>query len=96
MRIISTECIANYPDQNLPTVLLYRSTQLKQHIVGLGLFGGRNTTPEGVQGAAVLLFMLCGWADDALVNLQACRERSTCLVMCAQDPRSRCCVARCS
>ena len=47
VRILSTDCIPSYPDANLPTVLLYRHTQLKQHIVGLGLYGGRNATPEG-------------------------------------------------
>ena len=47
VKIISTDCIPKYPDQNLPTVLLYHNTQLKQHLVGLPLYGGRHTTPEG-------------------------------------------------
>ena len=49
VKIISTDCIPKYPDQNLPTVLLYRNTQLKQHLVGLLLYGGRNTTSAGEQ-----------------------------------------------
>ena len=52
VKIISTDCIPKYPDQNLPTVLLYRNTQLKQHLVGLLLYGGRNTTSAGERSKA--------------------------------------------
>ena len=44
LRMISTECIPNYPDRNLPTVLLYKDTKCMQSLVGLGPYGGRKLT----------------------------------------------------
>ena len=46
VKIISTECIPNYPDKNVPTVLIYKDTQCLQHLIGLAPFGGPRTTPE--------------------------------------------------
>lgn len=42
------DCIPNYPDENLPTVLLYRDTKCLQTLVGLRQFGGRGTSPDQV------------------------------------------------
>ncbi|GAA0157727.1 viral or transposable element protein [Lithospermum erythrorhizon] len=47
VKIISTECIPNYPDRNLPTLLVYNNSALKGNYVGLHAFG-RRCTPEGV------------------------------------------------
>lgn len=44
------ECIPGYPDENLPTVLLYKDKQCLQTIVGLRQFGGKGTSPELVRG----------------------------------------------
>ena len=46
VKIISTECIPNYPDKNVPTVLIYKDTKCLQHLIGLAPFGGPRTTPE--------------------------------------------------
>ena len=43
---VSAECIPGYPDENLPTVLLYKDTKCVQSLVGLRQFGGRGTSPE--------------------------------------------------
>jgi len=48
VKIVSTDCIPGYPDENLPTVLLYRDTKCKHTLVGLGAFGGRSTSPDRV------------------------------------------------
>lgn len=48
VKIVSTECIPNYPDTNLPTLLVYRDTDVHKQFVGLGPFAGYNTTPEDV------------------------------------------------
>eukprot|EP00850_Spirogloea_muscicola_P000219 SM000001S04621 [mRNA] locus=s1:1274432:1275703:- [translate_table: standard] len=53
LRIVSTDCIANYPDSNLPTVLVYKGGIVKATLVGLSRFGGRRCTPEDVA------FQLC-------------------------------------
>lgn len=45
-RLLRAECIPGYPDENLPTVLLYRDTKCLQTMVGLRHFGGRSTSPE--------------------------------------------------
>ncbi|PRQ22657.1 putative thioredoxin-like protein [Rosa chinensis] len=47
VKIISTDCIPNYPDRNLPTLLVYNSGAVKANHVGLCSFG-RRCTPEGV------------------------------------------------
>ncbi|KAL5991103.1 hypothetical protein ACLOJK_012009 [Asimina triloba] len=48
VKIISTECIPNYPDRNLPTLLVYNNSNVKANYVGLHHFGSRKCTPEGV------------------------------------------------
>ena len=53
VKIVSTDCIPNYPDDNLPTVLLYKDTKCLQHVVGLRTFGGKSTSPEQVGVAEV-------------------------------------------
>ncbi|PNG99414.1 Viral IAP-associated factor, partial [Tetrabaena socialis] len=51
LRILSTDAIPNYPDANLPTLLVYHDTRCLQHAVGLGHFGGqKRITPEQVGG----------------------------------------------
>lgn len=47
VKIISTDCIPNYPDRNLPTLLVYNSGAVKANYAGLHNFG-RRCTPEGV------------------------------------------------
>ncbi|KAL3534013.1 hypothetical protein ACH5RR_007534 [Cinchona calisaya] len=47
VKIISTDCIPNYPDRNIPTVLVYNNSAVKANYVGLHSFG-RRCTPEGV------------------------------------------------
>lgn len=47
VKIISTDCIPNYPDRNLPTLLVYNNSAVKANYVGLHSFG-RRCTPEGV------------------------------------------------
>ncbi|CAK9313979.1 unnamed protein product [Citrullus colocynthis] len=47
VKIISTDCIPNYPDCNLPTLLVYNNGAVKANYVGLRSFG-RRCTPEGV------------------------------------------------
>ena len=54
VKIISTECIPNYPDKNVPTVLIYKDTKCLQHIIGLASFGGPRTTPERESTAVVV------------------------------------------
>ncbi|KAG1335454.1 phosducin-like protein 3 [Cocos nucifera] len=48
VKIISTDCIPNYPDRNLPTVLVYNNGAVKGTYVGLHQFGARRCTPEAV------------------------------------------------
>ncbi|KAJ4949897.1 hypothetical protein NE237_000101 [Protea cynaroides] len=48
VKIISTDCIPNYPDRNLPTLLVYNNSAVKATYVGLHHFG-RSCTPEGVK-----------------------------------------------
>ncbi|KAL4420794.1 hypothetical protein ABPG75_010450 [Micractinium tetrahymenae] len=64
VKIVSTECIPGYPDQNLPTALLYRDTKCVQTMVGLRHFGGRSTSPELVAISLNRHGDVCGDAAD--------------------------------
>ena len=46
VKIISTDCIPNYPDRNLPTILVYNSGAVKGTYVGLLPYGGGKCTSE--------------------------------------------------
>ncbi|GAB2210470.1 hypothetical protein Droror1_Dr00015736 [Drosera rotundifolia] len=59
VKIISTDCIPNYPDFNLPTLLVYNNGAVKANYVGLHSFG-RQCTPEGIT------LVLCG--TDPVLN----------------------------
>ncbi|KAF3788571.1 Phosducin-like protein 3 [Nymphaea thermarum] len=61
VKIISTDCIPNYPDRNLPTVLVYNNGAVKATYVGLHHFGSQRCTAEGVA------FKLCQ-SDPVLRN----------------------------
>lgn len=49
--IVGNQCIPNYPDHNLPTLLIYRNGELRRQIIGLrpeiGL-DGMNTKMQGM------------------------------------------------
>lgn len=47
VKSISTTCIPNYPDKNLPTVFIYFEGELKSQIVGSLEFRGPNLTRDG-------------------------------------------------
>ncbi|GAA5897669.1 hypothetical protein JCM6882_000064 [Rhodosporidiobolus microsporus] len=47
--IVSDHCIENYPDNNVPTMLVYRKGQMTGQIVGLGSVGGMNATLRDVE-----------------------------------------------
>ncbi|XP_042885025.1 phosducin-like protein 3 [Penaeus japonicus] len=40
LKSISTTCIPNYPDRNLPTIFVYYEGQMKRQFIGSGEFGG--------------------------------------------------------
>merc|ERR1739846_101708 len=44
LKAISTTCIPNYPDKNLPTIFVYYEGQLKAQMVGPTEFRGMNLT----------------------------------------------------
>lgn len=46
VKIISYDCIANYPDANLPTVLLYHNGECCKTFAGLTIWGGKRASPE--------------------------------------------------
>lgn len=46
LTIPSTECIPNYPDENLPTLLVYHDGQCKRTIVGTRSLGDNRISPE--------------------------------------------------
>ena len=49
MKIISTDCIENYPDALLPTILLYHGKEMQKKWVGLKEFGGMKVTADAIE-----------------------------------------------
>ena len=42
LKSISTTCIPNYPDKNLPTIFIYFENELKHQLIGPLAFNGMN------------------------------------------------------
>ncbi|XP_037096220.1 phosducin-like protein 3 [Syngnathus acus] len=49
LKSISTTCIANYPDRNLPTIFVYCEGNMKGQFIGPLVFGGMNLTVEELE-----------------------------------------------
>lgn len=49
LRSISTNCIQNYPDRNLPTIFVYHEGKMKTQFVGTTSFGGLNLKIEDLE-----------------------------------------------
>lgn len=47
VKAISTTCIPNYPDRNLPTVFVYLDGDIKAQFIGPLVFSGMNLTRDG-------------------------------------------------
>ncbi|CAI2163308.1 4965_t:CDS:2 [Funneliformis geosporum] len=48
VKIIGDQCIPNYPDRNLPTLLVYGYGDIKEQLVGISQLGGMNVTLQGI------------------------------------------------
>ncbi len=46
VKIVATQAIPNWPDQQCPAILVYRKTDIHVTLVGMGTMGGMATTPE--------------------------------------------------
>lgn len=49
LRSVSTVCIPNYPDKNLPTVFVYCDNEMKKQFVGPLAFGGMNLKQDELE-----------------------------------------------
>ena len=68
LRSISTTCIPNYPDHNLPTIFVYHEGEMKAQLAGPHNFRGMNMSADefefligkgpGIQGCHILLLIL--------------------------------------
>jgi len=47
LKSISSVCIPDYPDKNLPTVFVYRDSELQKQFIGPAELGGTNLTQDG-------------------------------------------------
>ena len=47
LKSVSTVCIPNYPDRNLPTIFVYHEEEMKKNLVGPHVFGGMNLKIDG-------------------------------------------------
>ncbi|KAI8377635.1 thioredoxin-like protein [Radiomyces spectabilis] len=49
LKIVGDQCIPNYPDRNLPTLLIYGDGDIKANLVGAIQFGGMNMTMKSIR-----------------------------------------------
>ncbi|XP_041360857.1 phosducin-like protein 3 [Gigantopelta aegis] len=49
LKSVSTVCIPNYPDKNLPTIFIYYESDLKKQFVGPLVFGGTNIKQDELE-----------------------------------------------
>ncbi|KAF9162293.1 hypothetical protein DFQ27_007611 [Actinomortierella ambigua] len=49
VKIIGDQCIPNYPDRNMPTLLIYGHGDMKTQLVGASQLGGMNMKPEDIE-----------------------------------------------
>uniref|UniRef100_A0A2K6U3P7 Phosducin-like protein 3 n=1 Tax=Saimiri boliviensis boliviensis TaxID=39432 RepID=A0A2K6U3P7_SAIBB len=49
IKAISTTCIPNYPDKNLPTIFAYLEGDIKAEFIGPLVFGGMNLTRDELE-----------------------------------------------
>ncbi|KAG9320763.1 hypothetical protein KVV02_005292 [Mortierella alpina] len=49
VKIIGDQCIPDYPDRNLPTLLIYGQGDMKAQLVGAAPLGGMNMKPEDIE-----------------------------------------------
>jgi hypothetical protein len=49
VKSISTTCIPNYPDKNLPTIFVYYENELKQQIIGPLSFNGMSYKQDDLE-----------------------------------------------
>mmetsp|Transcript_19510 Transcript_19510/g.31944 ORF Transcript_19510/g.31944 Transcript_19510/m.31944 type:complete len:173 (+) Transcript_19510:303-821(+) len=49
LRIIATQAIRNYPDKNVPTVLVYKDGACRKQFIGIDSFGGLGVTAEDLE-----------------------------------------------
>ncbi|KAF9972608.1 hypothetical protein BGZ73_004233 [Actinomortierella ambigua] len=49
VKIIGDQCIPNYPDRNLPTLLIYGHGDMKMQLVGASQLGGMSMKPEDIE-----------------------------------------------
>ena len=47
IKSVSTVCIPNYPDKNVPTIFVYNEGDMKKQFVGPDSLRGTNLTIEG-------------------------------------------------
>lgn len=64
VKIVSTECIPGFPDENLPTLLLYKDKKCVHTITGLGHFGGQSSSPDRVALVLNQHGDVCGSAEQ--------------------------------
>ena len=64
VKIMSTDCIPGYPDENLPTLLLYSNGKCVKTLVGLVAVGGRGTSPDRVALALNCYGAVCGDTEE--------------------------------
>jgi hypothetical protein len=57
VKIVGDHCIPNYPDRNLPTLLVYGKGDMQRQQIGLLGLGGPLMTDDGTLSAIVFLFI---------------------------------------
>eukprot|EP01026_Neomeris_dumetosa_P040939 TRINITY_DN3386_c0_g1_i7.p2 TRINITY_DN3386_c0_g1~~TRINITY_DN3386_c0_g1_i7.p2 ORF type:complete len:245 (-),score=48.03 TRINITY_DN3386_c0_g1_i7:536-1270(-) len=68
VKMVSTECIPNYPDSNLPTVLIYYQGKCIKSLAGSSQFGGNRITSETVGFVLNRVGPICQHPEEDVEN----------------------------
>lgn len=64
VKIRSEEAIPNYPDKNLPTLLIYHKSDIINQFIGLKPFGGENMTEKTLEAQLQKIGAIKGPKND--------------------------------
>jgi hypothetical protein len=68
---VSSVCIPNYPDKNLPTIFVYHENVMKKQFVGPLAFGGMNLKQNGEYFSMFLYFLNDTSSYNAQIGVQS-------------------------
>ncbi|KAI9279939.1 thioredoxin-like protein [Umbelopsis sp. AD052] len=77
LKIVADQCIPNYPDRNVPTLLVYVNGDIRANMIGAVLFGGMKMTVESLRKQLVQTGALPVEAGDQEEEQESTRSKKS-------------------